>query len=391
MTRMTDAIGFVPADAGYMLCADCADMDADGSAVFGDNEVDAPMHCEDCGALIAARLTSDGVAYVADALLDYITAALFTNADGTAKHGGSASTLDAWRDEYGTSVDAMPNVYTSTGMEYGAKLVAAFDAVRERERERIAVVLVTVDGIGHKHGDDIHGQHWTESQYVGDGTPEDCCYCGATVLDGWQCLDGGEVCCSSHVVTPDDMRDVARSYATIYSSVYGASLGKLAADGIVDGIAVDAAESWLSLIVRNRHKVGNGEAWRERDKLRALVSYCDGMRSRVYADALLAIRTIANESNMPGHARIARIQLQLDAVGLPTPDGTGIGASWSQYGNADDSAMPERDTADTCKSPATVTCGICDRSWCERCDPAPAALCHYCHGLGYSTAAIAKT
>ena len=35
-----------------------------------------------------------------------------------------------------------------------------------------------------------------------------------------------------------------------------------------------------------------------------------------------------------------------------------------------------------------VTCGMCDRSWCERCDPAPSALCHWCHGRGYSTAPI---
>lgn len=39
-----------------------------------------------------------------------------------------------------------------------------------------------------------------------------------------------------------------------------------------------------------------------------------------------------------------------------------------------------------CEHNAVVTCGICDRSWCEDEDPAPAALCHYCHGRGYSTA-----
>lgn len=27
-----------------------------------------------------------------------------------------------------------------------------------------------------------------------------------------------------------------------------------------------------------------------------------------------------------------------------------------------------------------VTCGTCTRSWCSICDPAPAALCHWCHG-----------
>ena len=35
---------------------------------------------------------------------------------------------------------------------------------------------------------------------------------------------------------------------------------------------------------------------------------------------------------------------------------------------------------------SVVTCGKCRRAWCEQCDPAPSALCHYCHGRGYSTA-----
>jgi hypothetical protein len=38
---------------------------------------------------------------------------------------------------------------------------------------------------------------------------------------------------------------------------------------------------------------------------------------------------------------------------------------------------------------ATVTCGNCERSWCEGCDPAPAALCHFCHGRGHSIAEVA--
>lgn len=35
-----------------------------------------------------------------------------------------------------------------------------------------------------------------------------------------------------------------------------------------------------------------------------------------------------------------------------------------------------------------VTCGICNRSWDAEKDPAPAALCHWCHGRGYSTAPV---
>jgi len=35
-----------------------------------------------------------------------------------------------------------------------------------------------------------------------------------------------------------------------------------------------------------------------------------------------------------------------------------------------------------------VTCGNCEHSWCEKCDPAPAALCHWCHGRGHSIAPL---
>jgi len=35
---------------------------------------------------------------------------------------------------------------------------------------------------------------------------------------------------------------------------------------------------------------------------------------------------------------------------------------------------------------AVVTCGNCGAKWCEDCDPAPSALCHTCHGRGYSIA-----
>ena len=37
-----------------------------------------------------------------------------------------------------------------------------------------------------------------------------------------------------------------------------------------------------------------------------------------------------------------------------------------------------------------VTCGTCGNSWCAACDPCPAALCHWCHGRGHSTAQRTK-
>ena len=35
-----------------------------------------------------------------------------------------------------------------------------------------------------------------------------------------------------------------------------------------------------------------------------------------------------------------------------------------------------------------VSCPGCGLEWCERCDPAPSALCPTCHGRGYSTAPL---
>ena len=44
--------------------------------------------------------------------------------------------------------------------------------------------------------------------------------------------------------------------------------------------------------------------------------------------------------------------------------------------------------ADNLPALQMVTCGACFASWCERCDPAPSALCHCCNGRGYSLAPI---
>lgn len=55
-------------------------------------------------------------------------------------------------------------------------------------------------------------------------------------------------------------------------------------------------------------------------------------------------------------------------------------------GPADDPAAHQH--GEWSASAPIVTCGICGRSWCEQCDPAPSALCHWCHGRGYSTAPV---
>ena len=53
-------------------------------------------------------------------------------------------------------------------------------------------------------------------------------------------------------------------------------------------------------------------------------------------------------------------------------------------------ACVEDSTGCMCTAPERVTCGGCERSWCERCDPAPAALCHWCHGRGESLAPLSN-
>lgn len=39
-------------------------------------------------------------------------------------------------------------------------------------------------------------------------------------------------------------------------------------------------------------------------------------------------------------------------------------------------------------APEIVVCGIKGHAWCERCDPAPSALCPICHGRGSTTAPV---
>ena len=68
------------------------------SAIFGDHEADTPEHCCVCGALLDIRLTSDGVAYVADAIEAY------------EDYGdGDADVIAAWRECYRDALNA-PNL-----------------------------------------------------------------------------------------------------------------------------------------------------------------------------------------------------------------------------------------------------------------------------------------
>jgi hypothetical protein len=344
MAKITDVIGFA-ADAD-IYCPDCASatygdtdtaQDREGNelgAVFGDSETDCPYHCAECGVLIPERLTTDGVNYVADALAEYIASVLFTNADGTAKHGGRLSVLEDWRAEYGdvvSGVDACEDGTTDAKRAtYGERLLTAFDAVSMRQRLRPSVVLVKYDkGYGRSSGEDAEGNAWTDTDGNEDGTPEDCAECGAAVYAGWLCMDGGDVICSAHVFTPEDARSVAADWHDGQSS----ALYALASSGTVTSLASYYAKlelGALDVLLRppsarpgyplGRTVLARDERWRERAKLRALVAYCDGMRSHVYPESLLSVRGIVISEGWTDNAKLLMIARTLTDAGLTMPD-----------------------------------------------------------------------
>lgn len=55
-------------DNGAAHCEDCAPPE--GQPIYGDSEADTPTHCEECGVLIEHALTSDGIAYVSEYILE---------------------------------------------------------------------------------------------------------------------------------------------------------------------------------------------------------------------------------------------------------------------------------------------------------------------------------
>ncbi|MEO7555489.1 MAG: hypothetical protein ABIV94_02640 [Acidimicrobiales bacterium] len=55
----------------------------------------------------------------------------------------------------------------------------------------------------------------------------------------------------------------------------------------------------------------------------------------------------------------------------------------------DGNTVPRLDDDGAPVTPLAVTCGRCDNTWCERCDPCPGPCCPWCNGIGYSTAPMA--
>jgi hypothetical protein len=206
---MTAADVWYLADSGVLTCEDCAEPGAE--LVSQPGETDSPSHCDGCGVLLEQDLTDDGCEYVKTALGEYIHAHVFGG------YGGTASVLDAWRAEYGSTLDA-------------DKLLSVFDGVREREQFAKTVVLAEWDGgYGREYGTDIDGAAWTTFEQDDAEGLSDCAVCGVPVWDGWHCMDGGDVVCDEHVTRPKDVRETASSWHGGQSS----ALYALASSGIV--------------------------------------------------------------------------------------------------------------------------------------------------------------
>jgi hypothetical protein len=72
------------------------------------------------------------------------------------------------------------------------------------DRERV-IRLHDLDGVDTFTGTDDDGRVWT--QFIVDALAEQepgvCAICGTTLQSGWQCLDGGEEVCDTHVQRDD--------------------------------------------------------------------------------------------------------------------------------------------------------------------------------------------
>lgn len=274
---MDSVIGYVPMDSGYMLCPDCAadeiaSDDDNGSVVFPSSETDSPTHCEECGTLIRESLTTDGMLYVVDALWQYVWHTV------TSGHAGSASVLDQWREEYGMDVSSADH-YNSNGMETGDKLLALYDKLRARQRAKLDVILATYEGgYGRQSGTDIHGAYWTtfEHEASAESPLDDCSVCGSPVHDGWLCMDGGEVVCSAHVLTPKQAREIASAWhAGQTSGLYAlASSGAVVATARYEILRAlyDIDKPGSQYAFAGNRKT-NGYAMR--NELRAVLAYVD--------------------------------------------------------------------------------------------------------------------
>lgn len=73
----------------------------------------------------------------------------------------------------------------------------------------------------------------------------------------------------------------------------------------------------------------------------------------------------------------------------PEVDAEPVPAHVCQWVDAAGHATPRRDADGAPVAPKAATCGACHRTWCERCDPCPSAMCPWCNGAGGSSAPMA--
>jgi hypothetical protein len=287
-------------DAGIMLCPNCADMSAEGSAVFGDSETDYPSHCDECGALIAESLTDRGVEYVAEALADYVFGSVLNRG-----HVGSAAALDEWRAEYGAQVDSdMWPVFTANGTEAGSKLLRVYDALRERQTTARTIVLVEYERThGRQYGTGLAGEQWVTSEHdSSESEPQECCECGTPVYSGWLCLDGGEVACSAHMVTPYDVRDTA----TRWHGGQTTDLYALASTGVVRELAkYELARLLHTLDDATRPTTQTADERRkDRAELRAALAYVEAKTGNPADRLVLALANALAYASTPESQRL---------------------------------------------------------------------------------------
>jgi len=295
-------------DAGIMLCPNCADMSAEGSAVFGDSETDSPSHCDECGALIAESLTPHGVEYVCEALADYVQAHVFSGAG----YGGSAAALDEWRSEYG---DVVRSVHRHGGsvpyesgdkhsMAYGERLLSVYDALRDRQTSARTIVLVEYERThGRQYGTGLAGEQWVTSEHdSSESEPQECCECGTPVYSGWLCLDGGEVACSAHMVTPYDVRDTA----TRWHGGQTTDLYALASTGVVRELAkYELARLLHTLDDATRPTTQTADERRkDRAELRAALAYVEAKTGNPADRLVLALANALAYASTPESQRL---------------------------------------------------------------------------------------
>jgi hypothetical protein len=280
-------------EAACLWCEDCAPEDA--RPTLG-GETDSPSHCDECGVLLDEALTCDGVAYVEDALREHVRAHVFTRPDGGTLYAGSASVLDAWREHYGSGLDS--------------RLVDVYDRTRSREAAAKSVLLVECEsGYGRASGTDADGAHWLELGTDWPDMASECDTCGADVwTDGWQCMDGGEVVCSSHVLRPSDALAIAADWhGGQASALYAlASTGYVASD---TAWRVRLERSALDVPAKVRAErpgiVYGGrlpQPSREdaRRSLDALAAWCDAMRTSGYAEAMRSVVDMLRRQSVDG-------------------------------------------------------------------------------------------